>query len=339
LIWGSPEADWGDVKKDTPSDHPFFYQNAAGVWRGLRDHGSALQKAAMTDSDLAEKAAYYLSIASEMRGNIERSLKVTLSKRNAAMQATDITPFTPEDINRSPSHLESYENHRFMQDWFLADWGDSALDQGHLKHRRLAGMQLVGLHTDGAEMRTSNFMEHGTLAVRIREADYRPFLLTLYGLMSFAADSGNRYSPEDAVFPDGSPGEAGEYSWSAVVNSALQPAMGLRWLLCYEESAADICHLQKAVPRPWFAPGEHISVQNCPTRFGRISWRTEVIDKNRFRLNLEVDEGFSGQLHVHFHTLSGDPVRRSSLGRVNDGVVIISPSLLSAGGKWTVEVT
>ncbi len=29
-----------------------------------------------------------------------------------------------------------------MMDWFTADWGDPALDLGHLKHRELAGQQI-----------------------------------------------------------------------------------------------------------------------------------------------------------------------------------------------------
>jgi hypothetical protein len=33
-------------------------------------------------------------------------------------------------------------------------------------------------------------MEHGSLAVKIRQEDYRPFLLTLYALVCYAADSG-----------------------------------------------------------------------------------------------------------------------------------------------------
>ena len=82
-----------------------------------------------------------------------------------------------------------------MQDWFLADWGDPALDRGHLKHREIAGMQVVGLHIDGGEQKTSNFMEHGTLAVKIRQEDYRSFLLTLY------AWSALRQTPAIAIHP------------------------------------------------------------------------------------------------------------------------------------------
>jgi hypothetical protein len=171
LIWGSPEADLGNPKKDTPADHPFYYQNAAGVWRGLKDHGASLEAASTSDQGLQAEAKRILAIVDEMRSDIQRSLEITLSNMSGEMKAAAITPFTPEDLHRNPTQLESYENHRFMQDWFLADWGDDRLDLGHLNHRKVAGMQLCGLHIDEGEMRTSNFMEHGTLSVRIRQQD------------------------------------------------------------------------------------------------------------------------------------------------------------------------
>jgi hypothetical protein len=205
-----------------------------GIWRGIADYAKALDQAAVVDSTLKPKASRLQVLAEEMRAKIERSLVRTMSQRNDAMKRADISPFTPEDTRRDPKMLSSYGNHRFMQNWFLADWGDPDLDAGHLRHRTLSGMQWVGLHMDGTEPRTSNFMEHGTFSVKIREDDHRSFLLC--GLVCFAADSGNRYSPEDALLPGGAAGEGQKYSWSATVNSVLQPTLGLRWLLCYEES-------------------------------------------------------------------------------------------------------
>ncbi len=292
LIWGSPEADLGDPLNEFPDSHPFYYQNAVGVWRGLHDHAVALTAASAVDPTLVEEAGRFTRTAAAMRTDIERSLGTTLAALSPEMKAASITPFTPEDLHRDPKYLSSYENHRFMQDWFLADWGDRALDLGHLRHRSLAGMQLVGLHIDGIAQRTSNFMEHGTLAVKIRQEDYRSFLLTLYGLVCYAADSGNRYSPEDALIPGGYAGEGNKYGWSAVVNSVLQPTLGLRWLLCYEESDVDVCHLQKAAPKHWFKAGEVIAVDRCRRALAHLDGR-----QSRFRAG-------SGASHWRFHRTS-----------------------------------
>lgn len=339
LIWGSPEADLGDPHNDFPDSHPYYYQNAANMWRGVAEFAAALHEAARTDPKLAAEADTLTALAHEMRVDIERSLQTTLNRRNPAMQAAGITPFTPEDVKRDPKQLLSYENHRFMQDWFLADWGVPALDEGHLQHRRLAGMQWAGLHMDGGAPRTSNFMEHGTLAVKIRQEDYRPFLLTLYALVCFAADSGSRYSPEDALLPGGYAGEGNKYGWSAVINSVLQPTLGLRWLLCYEESDKSLCHLQKAAPCEWFAAGKRIAVQRCPTRWGAVSWSTVAkSDGSGWQVTVRLEQALDADLLVHVHPPDRRALRSSTAGTVQGQAVLLPRALLTKPGALTFEI-
>lgn len=330
LIWGSPEADLGDPQNDYPQSHPYYFQNATWTWRGLAEHARCLHRVAREHNraDCQALGDRYTAIAEEMRGLIQRSLEITLSRCSPEMKQSGITPFTPDDTHHDPRKLGSYENHRFMMDWFTSDWGDQALDLGHLRHRELAGMQIMGLHTDGATERTSNFMAHGTLSVRIRQEDYRPFLLTLYALTCYAADSGNRYSPEDAWIPGGKPTEGSRYGWSAVVNSVLQPALGLRWLLCYEENNADICHLQKAAPKHWFAAGEHIRIGKCPTRFGRLGWSTVARDNHSWEVRIDFDTVFSGDLLVHIHPPDGQPLRQTSAGTLSGNAIRFTRSEL-----------
>lgn len=334
LIWGSPEADLGDPHNDYPAAHPYYYQNAANVWRGVADYAAVLRVASAVEPKLTVEADRLHALAGEMRADIERSLATTLSRRVPAMQSAGITPFTPEDIRRDPRQLLSYENHRFMQDWFLADWGDADLDLGHLRHRQLSGMQWAGLHMDGGEPRTSNFMEHGTLAVEIRQPDYRPFLLTLYALVCFAADSGNRYSPEDALVPGGFAGEGNKYWWSAVVNSVLQPTLGLRWLLCYEESDRELCHLQKAAPVEWFAPTKRIAVKLCPTRWGVLTWSCVAArDGASWEVAVNLDAPFSADLLVHLHLPDRRMPLSTSAGSLQGSAVLLPRALLKERGS------
>jgi len=340
LIYGSPEADLGDPANDFPNSHPYYYQNSVWIWRGLKEHSRSLQAAGDSthDAAMSASAARYEAIAAEMRAKIQASLEATLALRNAEMKAAGIAPFTPDDVSRSPKELVSYENHRFMQDWFLADWGDAALDVGHLKHREIAGMQILGLHTDGAQARTSNFMDHGSLAVKIRQADYRPFLLNLYALVCYAADSGNHYAPEDAFIPGSYAGEGNRYGWAAVINSTLQPTLGLRWLLCYEESDTDMCHLQKAAPKHWFAEGKQISVQRCPTRFGHISWSTEALSGRHWKVVIDTMGTFQGDLKIHIHPDGGEEITHASLGEVANGAVHMTKDALAAGKHFEIVI-
>jgi hypothetical protein len=340
LIWGSPEADLGDPQNDYPQSHAYYFQNATWTWRGLVEHARCLHRIAREHNraDCEALGDRYAAIAEEMRGLIERSLRNTLSRCSSGMKQAGITPFTPDDTHRDPRSLESYENHRFMMDWFTADWGDEALDAGHLRHREMAGMQIIGLHTDGAVERTSNFMAHGTLSVRIRQEDYRPFLLTLYALVCYAADSGSRYSPEDAWIPGGHPDEGSPYGWSAVINSALQPAMGLRWLLCYEEGNRDVCHLQKAAPKHWFAAGELIRVRNCPTRFGHLSWSTIAGDRS-WEVQIDFDQAFSGDLMIHIHPPDRQPLRHASTGSLVGNAIHFTADQLRSSQHMVIQVS
>lgn len=350
LIWGSPEADLGDPQNDYPESHPWFYQNAAWIWRGLYEHGRVLAVAARDATaqghaslarELERDGAAARALATEMRANIERSLRNALDARDEAMKTAGITPFHPFDTTRKPDDLSSYENHRFMMDWWTADWGDAELDAGHFAHRTLAGEQLMGLNIDGHYPRTSNFMEHGTLAGRIREDDYRPFLLALYGNLCYAMDSGSRYAPEDALLPGNFPGEGSPYAWSAVINSELQPAMALRWLLCWEEhdraGATPAVHLQKAAPKHWFSPGNRIAVEQCPTRFGELSWVTEPAGPG-WRVTIDVPERYAADLVVHVHPPDGRALTRSTVGTVGRASVRLSAAVLQGTRRIVVDV-
>ena len=341
LIWGSPEADLGDPDDDFPQSHPYYFQNAVWTWRGLVEHARCLRRVALEHDrkDCQALGEHYAGVAEEMRGLIQRSLAVTLAACSPEMKSAGITPFTPEDTHHDPRQLESYENHRFMMDWFTADWGDAALDLGHLHHRELAGLQIVGLAADGAEQRVSNFMEHGTLAVRIRQEDYRPFLLALYALTCFAADSGNRYAPEDAWVPGGAPGQGSRYGWSAVVNSVLQPALGLRWLLCYEENNREVCHLQKAAPKHWFAVGERIRVGKCPTRFGHLTWSTMTRGDRDWEIQVDFEQPFTGDLYIHVHPPDGQPLQHTSAGALTGDAIHFTAAELSTMQQVNLRVS
>jgi hypothetical protein len=350
LIWGSPEADNGDPSDDTPSSHLYYYQNAAWIWRGLKEHGRCLQRAGKEhdDNTLLQLGVKFSAQAKDLRADVEHSLRITMDARSPELKQAGITPFTAFDTLRQPEQLTSYENHRYMMDWWTADWGDRDLDAGHFRHRTIANQEIVGMNSaadgiyaiDSGTMLTSNFMEHGTLAGRIRLADYRLFLLTLYGNLCYAMDSGNYYAPEDALIPGGLAGEGAGWTYSAVVNSALQPSLALRWMLCYEESDNDRVHLQKAAPKHWFAPGKKIVVSDCPTRFGSVSWST-TSKEDGAGWNVEIDfpstETFRADLVVHIHPPDGKAITASTLGQLNATTITVGASSLV--GKKHLSMT
>jgi hypothetical protein len=125
-----------------------------------------------------------------------------------------------------------------------------------------------------------------------------------------------------------------------VVNSELQPTLGLRWLLCYEEHDRNVVHLQKAAPQHWFSPGEVIRVRDCPTRFGPISWTTHALTASdgaaRWKVEATFVKPFDAALHVHIHPPDRTSLRSATLGEVHPTHIVV-PSMLLAG-KTRIEI-
>jgi hypothetical protein len=115
--------------------------------------------------------------------------------------------------------------------------------------------------------------------------------------------------------------------------------MGLRWLLCYEESDADVCHLQKAAPKHWFANSKKISVKRCPTRFGMIGWETKAIADRRWTITVDVSDGFSGDIRIHLHTPDGDALQKVSLGSIVGSSILIDRATISHTTHFEIDAS
>ncbi len=255
------------------------------------------------------------------------------------MKQAGIAPFTPFDTDRKPTDLSSYENHRFMEDWWTSDWGDAELDLGHFRHREIAGLQILGMNIDGAYPRTSNFMSHGTLAGRIRQDDYRPFLLALYALCCYTMDSGSRYSPEDAMLPGGYPGD-GSSLW--MVGSGEQRVAG-------GAGAALAAVLRGTRPRCRSSAEGRAKIlvsarradsrQNCPTRFGPLSWTTTATDAGGWKVILALQQPLAADLHLHIHPPDGRPLRGASVGTVENAQVVLPAGLLADRTALEIDIS
>lgn len=122
------------------------------------------------------------------------------------------------------------------------------------------------------------------------------------------------------------------------MNSELQLAMGLRWLLCYEEHDRAVVHLQKAAPKHWFAAGEEIRVENCPTRFGPISWATKSRNKGAWTIEIQFKKPFDADLIVHVHPPTRSPLRSTSFGELHKDRVRLPASLLKGRSSVSFRI-
>jgi hypothetical protein len=102
------------------------------------------------DKEFAVKTNHSQEIAQEMRTLIESSIAETRALGHAGTKAAGITPFTPTDTDREVSDLGSYENHRFMENWFLSDWGGCGTRSRTLDSSRFSRNEALGV---GAQLR------------------------------------------------------------------------------------------------------------------------------------------------------------------------------------------
>ena len=87
-------------------------------------------------------------------------------------------------------------------------------------------------------------------------------------------------------------------------------------------------HLQKAAPKHWFAAGEEIRVESCPTRFGQISWATKSSREGGWDVNIEFQKPFDADLIVHLHTPARALLKSTTLGELQKDRVRLPASLL-----------
>ena len=74
-------------------------------------------------------------------------------------------------------------------------------------------------------------------------------------------------------------------------SQALLPLL-TKWMLVFDDPATQTLWLGKAVPRVWLSPGERVSVQRAPTRYGRVSLTMEAA-VSMVDVNVTLPEGFT----------------------------------------------
>ena len=116
-----------------------------------------------------------------------------------------------------------------------------------------------------------------------------------------------------------------------IINSTLQPTLGLRWLLCYENDR-DICHLLKAAPKHWFAAGERIAVDRCRRASARSDGRWKPAPA---RVGKSWCRPRKLSWVSHIHPPLGGALRTTSAGKLQGNVVVLSLANLG-GGKAIV---
>ena len=108
------------------------------------------------------------------------------------------------------------------------------------------------------------FITYGYAQQLLRLDRIEEYLLFLYAHRHHAHNPGSWVAAEVA-------GITGDLPLFCMPAQLTIPLL-MRWMLVFEESDADRLHLGRALPRDWVGSGEPISIDNAPTRWGRVSF-------------------------------------------------------------------
>jgi hypothetical protein len=123
-----------------------------------------------------------------------------------------------------------------------------------------------GVHDDGREI--LGFISYGYAQMLLRLDRIEEFLLFLYAHRYHGHTRGSWTAGEVA-------GITGDSALYCIPAQQTIPLIA-RWMLVLEDSDEDRLHLAKGVPRQWVVSGKKISIEQAPTRWGRVSFTLQA---------------------------------------------------------------
>ena len=122
-----------------------------------------------------------------------------------------------------------------------------------------------GVH-DGREI--LGFISYGYAQMLLRLDRIEEFLLFLYAHRYHVHTRGSWTAGEVT-------GNTGDSALYCIPAQQTIPLIA-RWMLVLEDSDEDRLHLAKGVPRQWVVSGNKISIEQAPTRWGRVSFTLQA---------------------------------------------------------------
>jgi hypothetical protein len=110
------------------------------------------------------------------------------------------------------------------------------------------------------------FLSYGHAYGLLQHDFVREYLLTLYSLMAHQYTRGTWTAPETRLV------DPKRFAAPYCTPAQMVAPLLTRWMLVFEEPAADTLWLAKGTPRAWLEDGQTIAVTRAPTPWGRLSF-------------------------------------------------------------------
>lgn len=231
------------------------WRDLARCWRGL---------------GYAERAATLDAAARSLEADIQRAVERSILRDTTPPCLPSIAGATePPHIAVANDRLDpQHRGYRSFMEMLYS--GNLASEQVRLVVDYRAGRRdtILGLPTAYGynTHEVAGFLTYGHAYGLVQHDFIREFLLTLYSLMAHQHTRGTWTAPETRSLNPGV--NAAPYC----VPAQLVVPMLTRWMLAFEDPAADLLWMAKGTPRDWLEDGLTIEVANAPTRWGRVSF-------------------------------------------------------------------
>lgn len=249
-----------------------YFSNSSEAARGFRDLGRAWQRIGVDTGDDALAAwgrqlqVEGAALEADLQRAIGRSILVRDGEQILPAIAGVAEPFHVA-VARDPADPQ-YRSYRAYMELLYS--GSLARGQARMviDYRAAHHDTLLGMPT-AYGYRTADvagFLSYGHGYALVQHDFIPEALLLTYANMAHEYTRGTWTAPETRNLIGA--GTAAPYATPAQLMAALMA----RWLLVFEDPQAEVLWLGKGIPRDWLADGRHVSVQEAPTRWGRVGY-------------------------------------------------------------------
>jgi hypothetical protein len=276
LLSGKSEA---DTFPDPRFIQPFFSNSTEAV-RGFHDFGEAWHAlgSKINNVDMSEMGARLVREAASLREDLTASLaSSTLLIDGEKILPTFAGAKLPPDVamKRDESDPQADCYRVYME---MLHSGVLPADQIELIREYLSNHHglVLGLPSTLYKGRYTSFgfLSSGYGYSLIQTDHIREALLNLYSGMANQYTRGTWITPEerDPLTPGWARPPYGNAHYS--VSAQVTVANIVRWLLVFEDPESNTLWLGKGIPAKWLEDGNTVTVEDAPTRWGRVSFST-----------------------------------------------------------------
>jgi hypothetical protein len=345
LIAGWSEAD-AALDSDPPRYMQPYFSNSAEAVRGFADLGRVWKRLARAtgNASLRVRGEQLVRESAELQVDVQHAIDRSVMMQDGETILPAIAgvsePFhvvVPRD--GADPQFRSYRAYMEMlhSGTLTREQANLVIDYRARHHDRILGLPTAYGYATGE---LAGFLAYGNGYGLIQHDRIAEALLLLWADMAHGHTRGGWTAPETrSIIP-------GNVIAPYATPAQLVVPLMTRWMLVFEDPQSEEIWLGKGMPREWLEDGKVVSVQEAPTRFGRVGFelRSHIKD-GRVEAAVSTPRGFAATVHLRLRLPKGKVLWSATVDAQPWGtfdsehqVVTLPPTALQRGGTTKIVV-